>query len=137
MNTSHYDEIFNQFATYHPYLADKTIDVRPRGESGIRVTLRDGTKYDFYQNSATVRRVDSRPAYSDDELTEDKWREIFKDRLQEKMVVSGYTQQSLSEHTGLSKGAINKYVNGDSIPSGYALTKIARALDCLVAELTE
>ena len=137
MNTKYYDEIFETFKTYHPYLANDVVDYRPRGESGIRIKMNNGLQYDFYMTSKTVRRVDSRPVYDFDGMSESDWRHLFADRLTEKLIVKGYSQQTLADYTGLSKGSINKYINRDATPSGYALAKIARVLDCTIAELTE
>ena len=136
MNKKHYEEIVEQFKMHHPYLADGVADWRPRGEMGIRVLMKDGSRYDFHAMSNTVRNVKDRPVHTDDLYDEDEWREIFSDRLAELMCAKRITQQALSEYTGLSKGVINKYVSGTSTPSGYALTKLARALDCTIMDLT-
>ena len=135
MNTKHYDEILERFKTHHPYMADGIEDWRPRGEMGIRVKMKDGKVYDFHATSNSVRDVGTRPMYRDDSYDENEWRKIFSDRLAEYMCTKRVTQQGLSEYTGLSKGAINNYINGNATPSGYALTKLARALDCTVMDL--
>ena len=137
MNTKHYDEIVELFKKAHPYLANGIRDWRPRGEYGIRVEMTDGKVYDFHSMSKSIRNVETRPMYHDDVLNEDKWREIFADRLNEYMCTKRITQQALAEYTGLSKGAINNYINGNATPSAYALSKLARALDCTVMDLTE
>ena len=137
MNIKHYEDIVEQFKLAHPYLANGIRDWRPRGEYGIRVDTTDGKVYDFHSMSKSIRNVETRPMHHDDLLNEDKWREIFTDRLNEYMCTKRITQQALAEYTGLGKGTINNYVNGKATPSGYALSKIARALDCTVMDLTE
>lgn len=137
MNNNYYEEIYELFKTYYPYWVDDVDDWRPRGESGIRITMKNGLRYDFYAASKTVRRVEERPSYDHDELTEESWRSVFADRLKEKMIVKGYSQQTLADYSGISKGSINKYINGDATPTGYTLTKLARVLDCVVAELVD
>lgn len=137
MNLSYYEHIYEQFSLYHPYIAKDVDDYRPRGENGIRVTLVDGTEYDFYITSKSIRKVDDRPTYDHDEIQEEQWRALLADRLQERMIMTGFTQQTLAEYTGLGKGSIYNYVNGKATPSGYALSRLARALDCTIAELTE
>jgi ribosome-binding protein aMBF1 (putative translation factor) len=137
LNIKYYENIFEEFRRFHPYIADDVVDYRPKGEHGLRIVLRDGVQYDYHSNTRTVRRVDDRPMYDDSELNEERWRMIFADRLNELIGVRGYSQNTLAENTGLSKGAINNYVNGNATPSAYALSKLARALDCTIAELTE
>lgn len=137
MNNQHYMRILEDFKIYHPYLADGIKDWSPRGEHGIRVTMKNGTKYDYHSMGKTIRDVKDRPMHYDDEYDETEWRLIFADRLVEKMYAKGITQQTLAEYTGLSKGAINNYVKKMSTPSGYALTKLARALDCTIMELID
>lgn len=137
MNTKHYNEILEQFKKYHPYLAEGIHDWRPRGEMGIRVEMNDGKVYDFHAMSNSIRNVKDRPVHYDDLYNEKEWRKVFSDRLAEYMCTKCITQQALAEYTGLSKGAINNYVNGNATPSAYALSKLARALDCTVMDLTD
>ena len=137
MNTQHYDRILEQFKMHHPYLAEGMYDWRPRGDMGIRIEMSDGKMYDFHAMSNTIRNVDNRTMHRDDTSNEEEWRVVFADRLNEYMCTKRITQQALAEYTGLGKGTINSYVNGRSTPSGYALTKLARALDCTVMDLTD
>lgn len=137
MNAQHYKRIVEEFKEYHPYLANGIKDWSPRGEMGVRITMTDGTKYDFHAQSKTVRNVKERPVHHDNSYDEMEWREVFADRLSEYICTKGLTQQSLAEYTGLSKGTINKYISKSATPSGYALTKLARALDCTIMDLTD
>ena len=136
MNKRYYAQILEEFKSYHPYLAENIRDWSPRGEHGIRVAMVDGTEYDFHVMSKTVRNVQDRPVHHDDQYDETEWREIFADRLAESMATKGMDQRSLAEYTGLSQGAISGYINKKSTPSGYALTMLARALDCTIMDLT-
>lgn len=137
MNTKYYDDIFEEFKTHHPYMVDNILDYEPRGEFGVRIIGKDGVKYDYHATSKTVRRVDARPVHDFDDLTEERWRSLFSDRLNELMGVQGYSQQTLADYTGLGKGTINNYVNKKATPSAYALSRIARVLNCSVQDLTE
>lgn len=136
MNIKHYERIVEQFKMYHPYLADGIDDWEPRGEMGIRVLMTDGTMYDYHSMSNSIRNIKERPMHHDDTYNEDEWRKVFSDRLTERMCTKCVTQQALADYTGLSKGAINNYVKGNATPSAYALSKLARALDCTVMDLT-
>jgi DNA-binding Xre family transcriptional regulator len=137
MNIQYYTRILEEFKNHHPYLADGIADWSPRGEMGIRVRMTDGTKYDYHAMSKTIRNVKARPVHHDDSYDEAEWREVFADRLSEMICTKGLTQQSLADYTGISKGSINKYINRQATPSAYALTKLARALDCTVMDLTD
>lgn len=137
MNTKHYEYIFDEFKLRFPYMVDNIADWGPMGTMAIRVEMKDGKQYDFNAMSNTIRNVADRPAHTRDDYEEDEWREVFADRLSEMIVTKKLNQQTLAEFTGISKGAINNYINKKSTPSGYALTKLARALDCSVWDLTE
>lgn len=137
MNTKYYDDIFKEFKLYHPYMADDVDDYRPKGEFGIRVITKDGVQYDYHAVSKTIRRIEDRPVHNFDDLTEQSWRSLFSDRLNEMMGVKGCSQRTLAEYTGLGQGTISNYVNKRATPSAYALAKIARVLNCSISELTE
>lgn len=137
MNITYYEGILEQFKAYHPYLADGIRDWSPKGEHGIRVYMTDDTVYDFHAMSKSIRNVKARPIHHDRSYDEEEWRKIFADRMAEYMCTKGITQDTLSAYTGLSKGAINNYVNGKSTPSGYVLSKLARAFDCTIMDLTD
>ena len=137
MNSQYYTRILEEFKLYHPYLADGIRDWRPRGEMGIRVEMNDGRMYDFHTMSKSIRDVKERPLHHDDSYDEEGWREVFADRLAELIATKGLNQQALADYTGISKGAINNYINKKSTPSAYALSKLARALDCTIMDLTD
>ena len=137
MNTKHYDEIFEKFKEYHPYLIGDCSDWRPRGDRGIRVTMKDGTMYDFDIITKYVRRVEDYSMFRVEEITEDRCRASIAYHLTEQMGLKGFSQQTLSEYTGLGKGSIYNYINGKATPSATALRKMAQALDCSVADLID
>ena len=137
MNTRHYENIFEQFKEYHPYLIDDVVDYRPRSDRGIRLTMENGTTYDFDTITKCVRRVEDHSMHTAEDITEDRCRASIAYHLTELMGLKGYTQQTLSEYTGLGKGSIYNYVNGKATPSATALRKMAQALDCSVADLLD
>lgn len=137
MNTRHYEDIFEQFREYHPYLVDDYADWRPRGDRGIRVTMKNGTTYDFDAITKCVRRVENHSMFRAEEITEERCRASIAYHLTEQMGLKGYSQQTLAEYTGLGKGSIYNYVNGRATPSATALRKMAQALDCSVADLLD
>lgn len=135
LNTKRYEHIFEEFKYYHPYMADDVVECQPRGEKGIRITTTDGTMYDFDIITKGIRRVKDFNINSMDDITEEWCRECIAYRLAEQMGVKGFSQQTLAEYSGLSKGTIYNYINGKATPSATALMKLARALDCSIGDL--
>lgn len=137
IDTKFYDDKLEEFKLYHPYMVAHIRSVRPRGESGIRVTLDDGTQYDYGSMENGVRRVVEYAPDKLDDITDDRCRDSFVYRLTELMTARGFNQQYLAERTGLSKGAINKYLNKQATPSFTAARRIAYVLGCSVSELID
>ena len=137
MNLNHYEEIYSTLKMCHPELEKEVIDYRPLSNIGIRVTTKNGTKYDFDMITKGLRRVPDEYRLKKDEITDDMCRQSFSVHLCDFMTKNGYTQQSLSEYTGISKGSINAYVNGSKTPSLTNVRKSAHALNCSIAELID
>ena len=137
IDTKFYEDRYEEFKLYCPYLIDHVRSVRPRGERGIRVTLDDGTQYDFNGKDGGVRRVRNYAPIDAGDITDEKCRDSFVHRVSELMDARGFTQQTLAEYTGLSKGSINNYLKKKVTPSSVALRKIAHALQCTMDELMD
>ena len=137
MNIKHYEEIFELFKEYHPYMSSNVADYRPKGDLGIRITMTDGTCYDFDKMNKGLRKAQVEYHISRNDITDNQCRESFSRHLLEMMDLRGYNQQTLSEYTGISKGSINSYINKAKTPSITNLRRIAYALDCSIAELLD
>lgn len=137
MNTSHYKDIFKEFEEYHHYMAKDVSDYRPKGDLGIRLTMKDGSMYDYDTISKGVRQAKIDYRLNKDEITDIQCRKSFAYHLTEMMTIRGYNQQSLSEYTGISKASIHSYLKADKTPSITNLRKIAYALNCSIAELID
>lgn len=137
IDTSYYEGKLEELKRYHPYLIGHIKKVRPRGEGGIRVTLDDGTQYDYISSAIGIRRVVSYNPSDVDEISEDTSRKLLVYRLTDLMEQNGFSQQILAERAGLSKGAVNKYVNGLASPTSTALRRMAYALGVTVGELLD
>lgn len=135
MNVKHYQDIYEKFKDVAPHLAPMVDDWRPRGDCGIRITLKDGAQYDYDIYAPAPRPVKEFIWEDGRELDEQQCREAFAYRLQDWMTIRGHTQGTLAEYTGLSKAAINNYLHAKATPSIIAVKKIAHALDCSVTEL--
>ncbi len=55
--------------------------------------------------------------------------ELTAQRIREAMANKGMRQQDLVNATGISKGNISHYVNGNHVPNNIMAMKIAKALD--------
>ena len=137
MNIKHYEDIYEMFKDAHPYIADDVVDYRPRGDLGIRLTMRDGKKYDFDRVTKGIRIARDYSVNSKEDITDERCRESFSYHLIEQMGIRGFNQQALAEFTGISKGSINGYINKSKTPSVTNLRKIAYALDCSVSDLID
>lgn len=56
-------------------------------------------------------------------------------KLKEKRLEKGYTQQKLSELTGIKQESISRYESGEQFPRRKAFEKLAEALECSIGEL--
>lgn len=135
METRYYEQIFEDFKNNHPYLLNDVNDFRPRGEMGIRVIMRDGSLYDYDNITRGVRRVQSFDASDIENITDEYCRSAFSYNLTEQMSLKGYTQRTLADDTGLSKGTIHNYINKKATPTATALRRIAKVLNCTIDEL--
>lgn len=136
IDTKFYEDKFEEFKMNHPYMVDHVRSVRARGEMGIRVTLDDGTQYDYGSMGRGVRRVVNYSPSNAKAVTDELCRKAFVYKVTELMEARGFTQQTLAEYSGLSKGSINGYLNQKATPSLTAVQKIATALGCTLDELT-
>ena len=135
MNINHYNDIFEEFKKYHPYMVDHIENFRPRGEMGIRVIMLDGSQYDYNTITKGARRVQTFDAEQICDINDEHCRSALAYNLCERMALKGYSQQALAEHTGLSKGTIYNYLNKNATATATALRKISRVLDCTIDEL--
>ena len=129
MNKKHYIKIFEDFKEECPSLVSKVDHWDVEGDNSIRVYFTDGTVniYNYILKGLM-------PVHQNDG-TEEDWRRDFRDKLVEKMADCDYTQQELAYATGISQTMIGRYLNKQSIPSGYVVAKLAKALHCSPDEL--
>lgn len=69
------------------------------------------------------------------ELTDEEWKQSFKNRLYKLLVHRRMTQEELATRAGTSQVMISRYMTGRCIPGTIMLAKIARALGCSVEDL--
>lgn len=123
--------ILDDFERTYKHLEKDIVNWYPSGRNEIVLELNDGRRviYDWITKKCYYTN-------NDDITDEESWRNNFAERLVNKMRKKCYTQERLSDETGISRVTINKYVNAKSIPSVYNLEKIIKALNCSMHELT-
>jgi ribosome-binding protein aMBF1 (putative translation factor) len=134
-----YESIINSYKIWHPNLYKKTIDCRPSGRYSILAELDDGSKIEFDSLDNTIRNVTKYyiRESSGAEIDEESWRKEFGRKLHRAISDKGFTQEKLSDLTGVSRQMLSRYVRGTSTPSGYILSKFVDVLDCDARELTK
>ena len=125
--------ILEDFEHTYKHIEKDVIDWYPSGRNEIVLELNNGRRivYDWLTKKCY-------PISENDEdlMDEETWKNIFAERLSDKLRKKCYTQERLSDETGISRITINKYVNAKAIPSIYNLEKIIKVLNCSIHELT-
>lgn len=131
MSKSFEDYMFKDFKLYYPEDSHGVVSYESFDRLQLMINLEDGRKllYDYRQKWIRYIRPEK------DQMTEEKFKFEFSQRLQEKMEIKAYGQSYLAEISGVSQATINKYINCRVTPSLYNVRKLAKALSCSVDEL--
>ena len=70
-------------------------------------------------------------------MTQNEWREIFKDNLSSILREKKMTQAELAKDAGLSTSRVSEYINGYATPTIFAVINMAYALDVDVGEFID
>ena len=70
-------------------------------------------------------------------MSEQQWLDIFADNLRDKILEYGATQAEFAEDCGLAKSTICRYLNGQTVPSIFALVNMSHVLGCSIDELAD
>ena len=132
MKNAGYEGILERFKLYYPNLANTMVSWRPGSRVTIIAELSDGAKLEFHDTLGTIRTLRHDPGVLH---CEEDWRKEFTYRLIGLMYELEMTRIELSEKTGISMSSIGKYISGRSTPSGWAVFRLAEALDCPVEYL--
>lgn len=127
------DEIRNDFNDYFPSFSRRTVDFYRSGRFEITVIFDDGRKAYYNYLTKNIRIIHLRS----DEYSEESWKHQFAITLTRKLADKQMTKRELSDATGISQMSLSNYTNEKSIPSAYAITRIADALECSVSELID
>lgn len=130
-----WNTVYESFTQLYPEYADRVIRWWPSYEWTITLKMDDGFNYTycliddkFYKN----RDHD----FDTDNLSEEDLRIIVGANIREKLRLTGRSQDTLAERTGITTAMINRYVKGKAAPGLSSLHKIANALECSIDELT-
>ena len=133
---SKWDHIFENFRMYYLSECKGAVDWYPSGPTEITVKFSDGSRLIYEDVNKTVRWIHDlykRPL----ERTETEWKQDFSRRLKRIIRMRSMTQLELSARSGIPAPTISLYTTGRSVPSLYAASKLAAALDCSINELMD
>jgi DNA-binding Xre family transcriptional regulator len=126
--------MWDEFVDNYPSMAQRVVDHYKSGKFELTLIFEDGSKSIYNSNSKAIRYMKQRDP---NEVDETEYKMLFANVLNRKMNEKGITQKELAECTGLSKVSISGYIRCRSIPSSFAIYKLANALDCSVSELID
>ena len=132
-----YERMIEHYKTWYPLFYEKTVDYEPVGMNKIRVYLSDGSILEFNSFDNTIMDVTKFFKHTcSSVMNEVEWRKELGRRLRHMIAHRGINQESLAESIGISRQMLNRYIRGTSTPSGYTISRLARALGCDDRELT-
>lgn len=70
-------------------------------------------------------------------MTEERWLDIFGDKLAIMIYEAGYSQWEFAQRIGVSEATLSKYINKIHMPSVKAIINIAYALHCKIEDLID
>lgn len=116
---------------YFPSIANRVVEYYDTSPYEVTVILNDGLRFIFDDIDKTIRRLpkDNR------NMTEEECKNEFGMRLRKIMCHKGFTQEDLSEATGISQTMLSKYITGNACPSFSKVDRICKALNCSMDKL--
>lgn len=127
--------MFNQILNYarhiDPFVQEDDIQTAVMvNEYDMFIQFKDGRKYmyDTFDESFSSFYPENY------ELTDDEWNSSFKTRLRNMRNRKRLSQKELADLLNVTEKTINRYENGQSIPSALMLKKISIALKCPLDE---
>lgn len=123
--------IFNTISRIDPFVQPEDIqEAYYVNEYDLFVLYKNGNKYiiDTFHNTFCGFYPEGHI------LTDEEWEIGFRKRLRQRLSRNRMTQEELADKLGVSRITINRYVNGETIPSALMLKKISLALNCDINE---
>lgn len=130
--------IYDEFKNTYPSKRKEAIHYEPFGFAEILIFMKDGSKYVYNHQYRRLRCIrDPRPIPEPEPINDEEWLNEFSKKLRKAMKNKHVNQRELSELTGVSRQAINRYLNCEREPGITTVRKIAIALDCKFSDLLE
>jgi len=131
MSKTYHELVYDMFLENNPYYRDKVVLWASQGKHTIRIRVTNGDTLEYDGSSDSLRLiVEPKVKTSDGDV-----RKNFATKMIMRMLITGHTQQTLSEYTGISQSSISNYLKAISTPSLTAALKIAEVLQCDLNEL--
>ena len=129
--------LFKEFESSYPSLI-KNITSWYSYEDELVINMNDGSKLCYDNYDKTIRSLKVKDIYdADDQSTNEDWTQEFSIRLNRLLNKKRIAKIELSNITGISYMAIKKYTTGQGLPGIRNAIKIANALGCDIAYLTD
>ena len=122
------DRIQENMKLHFPLITEHAVEFIQDDRTSVIAKLETGEAFLYDDLDKTMRKLPSNSR----ELTETELRREFVFRVRKIMMLKGFTQNELSEMTGISQPVLSNYLMGKNTPGFYAVDKIARALKCSV-----
>lgn len=126
-----YESTLEHAQTNFPKVLIDIVKVREIAFELIEIQLADGRIFLYDDFEDTLRRMPDNP----NSMSREETNKAFGVMLRHVMDRKGFTQQMLSEATGIQEYLISNYIHGTSSPRFYNLDKIVRALGCSAEDL--
>lgn len=95
-------------------------------EWDLFIEFTNGEKYIYDSYTNYFRWI----CYDKYTITEEQWKNEFKEKLNNIMTRTGVTQEMLAVRLNCSQPVISRYCSGSVMPGQYMIHKIALALNC-------
>lgn len=123
--------IYDEFKDTYPSKRKEAIHYEPFGVAEILIFMKDGSKYVYNHQYHRLRCVqEARSVPEHEPLSEEEWLNEFSKKLRKIMKAHRINQRELSELTGISRQAINRYLKGERVPDIRMIFRIMDALEC-------
>lgn len=116
---------------HYPSIYERAVEYKMVSGFEWAIKLSDGSVVIFDRSEERIRNMTANA----DEMTEDEYRTELGHRIRSRMMMKGISQLELSELTGIKQPQLSRYINGNTLPSMYAIARIAKGLGCTVNEL--
>ena len=123
--------IFNHISRIDPFVQPEDIqEAYFVNEYDLFVSYKNGEKYiiDTFHNTFSGFYPEG---YI---LSDEEWEMSFRKRLRQRLSRRRMTQEELANRLGISRTTVNRYINGETIPSALMLKKISLVLNCDINE---